>query len=126
MSLAGQLFIAGRWRDAADRRTVGSFLAPTVLSGMTTDMRAMNEEPFGPVSLFMPFGLAARAFARPARTVAALGERIARGMIAINQLGLALAATPFGGMKDSGDGSEGGTEAIESCLSAKLITERPI
>ena len=138
--------------DAADRgakvRTGGSrighrgtFLEPTVLAGMTADMRAMNEEPFGPLALFMPFatlddaiaeanrlpfGLAAYAFARSARTVAELGERIESGMITINHLGLALAETPFGGIKDSGYGSEGGTEAIESYLSPKFVTERPI
>ena len=117
----------------------GTFFAPTVLTGVTSDMRAMNEEPFGPVSLVtkvggldeaideanrLPYGLAAYAFARSAFHVGELGERIESGMITINHSGFSLAETPFGGIKDSGYGSEGGSEAIEAYLTPKFVTER--
>ncbi len=115
----------------------GNFLEPTVLTGVTREMRIMNEEPFGPVALVMPFGdldeaieeanrlpfgLSAYAFARSAKTVAALSNRVETGMLSINHLGLALPETPFGGVKDSGYGSEGGTEAIEAYLNSKFIS----
>lgn len=115
----------------------GNFLEPTVVTGVTREMRIMNEEPFGPVALMMPFreldevvdeanrlpyGLAAYAFSRSAKTVAALSNRVETGMLTVNHLGLALPETPFGGMKDSGYGSEGGAEAIEAYLTPKFIT----
>ncbi len=120
---------------------VGNFFEPTVLTGVTREMRIMNEEPFGPVSLMLPFadlddaideanrlpfGLAAYAWGRSSGHVASLGDRIESGMISINHVGLALPETPFGGIKDSGYGSEGGTEAIESYLNPKFVTERGI
>ena len=115
----------------------GNFLEPTVLTGVTSQMRIMNEEPFGPVALVMgfhdldeavaeanrlPFGLAAYAFARSAKTVAALAERVETGMLSVNHLGLALPETPFGGVKDSGYGSEGGSEALEPYFSPKFVS----
>ena len=116
----------------------GFFLQPTVLSGVNRGMRIMNEEPFGPVALMipvkgvddavaeanrLPFGLAAYAFTRSAKTVAAISDRVETGMLTINHLGLALPEVPFGGMKDSGYGSEGGSEAIESYLNTKFVTQ---
>jgi succinate-semialdehyde dehydrogenase / glutarate-semialdehyde dehydrogenase len=115
----------------------GNYLKPTVLTGVTPDMRIMNEEPFGPVALIMPFreldeavaeanrlpfGLAAYAFSRSASNVSALSERIETGMLTINHLGLAMPETPFGGVKDSGYGSEGGTEAMEPYFVTKFVT----
>ncbi|MHA6686158.1 NAD-dependent succinate-semialdehyde dehydrogenase [Mesorhizobium sp. A556] len=117
----------------------GNFYAPTVLSGVHRGMRIMNEEPFGPVALMMPFremdealeeanrlpfGLASYAFTQSAGTKAAIERRLEAGMLTINHLGLALPETPFGGVKDSGHGSEGGTEAIEAYLTTKFVTER--
>ena len=87
----------------------------------------MNEEPFGPVAAIRPFdtfdnvvkeanrlayGLAAYAYTRSAKTAAAIGAAIESGMVSINHHGLALPEVPFGGVKDSGYGSEGGSEAI--------------
>lgn len=115
----------------------GNFLEPTVLMGVTPAMRIMNEEPFGPVALMVPFrdldeavveanrlpyGLSAYAFSRSAKTVAALADRVETGMLTINHLGLALPETPFGGIKDSGYGSEGGTEAMEAYVTTKFVT----
>lgn len=116
----------------------GAFFEPTVLSGLQPDMRIMNEEPFGPVALVMPFatfddvvteanrlpyGLAAYAFTRSVKTATDLGSEIETGMLTINHLGLALPEVPFGGVKDSGYGSEGGTEALEAYLVTKFISQ---
>ncbi len=115
----------------------GFFFEPTVLTNVARDSRIMNEEPFGPlapVTRFttyeevvteanrLPYGLASYAYTRSAKTAAALGQDIEAGMVSINHHGLALPEVPFGGMKDSGYGSEGGLEAIEGYLSAKFVT----
>ena len=115
----------------------GYFFEPTVISGLTRDMTAMNEEPFGPLALVipfdsldeaiaeanrLPFGLAAYAFTASSKTAQALSDRIEAGMLSINHLGIGLPEVPFGGVKDSGYGSEGGTEAIEAYLNTKLVT----
>ncbi|MCW0236433.1 MAG: NAD-dependent succinate-semialdehyde dehydrogenase [Ferrovibrio sp.] len=116
----------------------GNFFEPTVLTGINTDMRIMNEEPFGPLAPIipfsnfdavveeanrLPFGLAAYAYTRSAKTAAAIGAAFESGMVSINHHGLALPEVPFGGIKDSGYGSEGGSEAIESYLNTKFITQ---
>jgi len=116
----------------------GYFHEPTVLSDLPLDSRAMNEEPFGPLALVnrfsdldgvvaesnrLPFGLAAYAFTGSATTAQALGQRVETGMMTINHLGLALPEVPFGGVKDSGYGSEGGSEAIEPYLVTKFVTQ---
>lgn len=116
----------------------GYFFAPTVLSGLTTQMRIMNEEPFGPVALLVPFdtvedavvesnrvpfGLASYAFTTSMKTAQILSNRIEAGMLSINHQGIGLPEVPFGGIKDSGYGSEGGTEAIEAYLNTKLVTQ---
>ncbi len=116
----------------------GNFFEPTVMTGVTREMRVMNEEPFGPLAVIapfsgmddvveeanrLPFGLASYAFTRSAKTAAGIGAAIEAGMVTINHIGLALPEVPFGGMKDSGYGSEGGTEAIEGYLNTKFITQ---
>jgi len=117
----------------------GFFFEPTVMTEVPPDARILNEEPFGPVAPIRPFrdydevvaeanrlpyGLAAYAYTRSAKTAAKLGEAIESGMLSINHHGLALPETPFGGVKDSGYGSEGGTEAIEAYLNTKFITHQ--
>ncbi len=117
---------------------VGNFFEPTVLTGVTPDMRVMNEEPFGPIALFarfgtlddviteanrLPFGLASYAYTSSHRTATLLGARVDVGMLSINHHGIALPEVPFGGIKDSGYGSEGGLEAIEAYLNTKLVTQ---
>ncbi len=116
----------------------GYFFEPTVLSGLNANMRIMNEEPFGPVALIVPFdtleqaiaesnrvpfGLASYAFTRSMKTAHALSTHIEAGMLSINHQGIGLPEVPFGGIKDSGYGSEGGTEAIEAYLNTKLVTQ---
>lgn len=116
----------------------GYFFAPTVLTGLTSQMRIMSEEPFGPVALVVPFdtveeaikesnrvpfGLASYAFTTSMKTAQALSNGIEAGMLSINHQGIGLPEIPFGGIKDSGYGSEGGTEAIEAYLNTKLVTQ---
>jgi succinate-semialdehyde dehydrogenase/glutarate-semialdehyde dehydrogenase len=116
----------------------GNFFEPTVLTNINNDMRIMNEEPFGPLAPIipfsnfdavveeanrLPFGLAAYAYTKSAKTAAAIGAAFESGMVSINHHGLALPEVPFGGIKDSGYGSEGGSEAIESYLNTKFITQ---
>jgi len=116
----------------------GYFYQPTVLTGVGKEARMMNEEPFGPLAMIasftdldevveeanrLPFGLAAYAFTRSAKTANAVASRVETGMMTINHLGLALPEVPFGGVKDSGYGSEGGSEAIEAYLNTKFVTQ---
>ena len=119
-------------------RNDGFFFQPTVLTDVPLDSRIMNEEPFGPVvpiasfSTFedamveanrLPYGLAAYAYTKSAATIGALGSIVESGMVSINHQGLALPETPFGGIKDSGYGSEGGTEAMDAYLNTKFLTQ---
>ncbi len=138
-------FIADAVQKGAEVRTggkrignKGNFFEPTVLTGVTPEMRVMNEEPFGPLALVapfsgmddvvaeanrLPFGLASYAFTQSAKTAASIGAALEAGMVTINHIGLALPEVPFGGVKDSGYGSEGGTEAIEGYLNIKFVTQ---
>ncbi len=117
----------------------GWFFAPTVLADVPTSARIMNEEPFGPVAIVnrftaldaaiaeanrLPFALAAFAFTRDSATATRLGAEIEAGMLSINHLGLALPEIPFGGMKDSGHGTEGGSEALDAYLETRLVTRK--
>jgi succinate-semialdehyde dehydrogenase/glutarate-semialdehyde dehydrogenase len=116
----------------------GNFFEPTVLTDVPQDARIMNEEPFGPVAPIapfkdfnavvseanrLPFGLAAYAYTKSAKTAAAIAGAFESGMVSINHHGLALPEVPFGGVKDSGYGSEGGSEAIEAYLNTKFVTQ---
>jgi succinate-semialdehyde dehydrogenase/glutarate-semialdehyde dehydrogenase len=116
----------------------GYFFEPTVLSDVPLESRIMNEEPFGPVAAIRPFGsfddvvkeanrldygLAAYAYTKSAKTAAAIGAAIESGMVSINHHGLALPEVPFGGVKDSGVGSEGGADALEAYLNFKFVTQ---
>jgi len=115
----------------------GYFHELTVLADVPDDARAMNEEPFGPLALLspvktldeaiekansLPFGLAAYAFTRSARNVDQLAERVEVGNLSINHLTASFAETPFGGVKDSGYGREGGTEGLECYTVAKNVS----
>ncbi len=116
----------------------GNFFEPTVLTDVPMNSRIMNEEPFGPVAVIAPFksfddvvaeanrlpyGLAAYAYTRSAKTAQAVAAAVETGMISINHHGLALPEVPFGGVKDSGFGSEGGSEAIEAYLNTKFVSQ---
>ena len=116
----------------------GNFFQPTVLSDVPTDAAIMNEEPFGPVAIInafdtfddaiaeanrLPFGLAAYAFTGSSRTAGRVFQEVDSGMVSINHYGLGNAEAPFGGVKDSGYGSEGGPEAIEAYLQPRFLTQ---
>ena len=117
--------------------TPGFFYPPTVLTGIPADARILNEEPFGPVAAIatfrdidqaiteanrLPYGLAAYVFTQDVTEHIALTNGIEAGMIGVNHFGVSLAEIPFGGVKESGYGSEGGTEGIESYLVTKSVT----
>ncbi|MEM9356360.1 MAG: NAD-dependent succinate-semialdehyde dehydrogenase [Pseudomonadota bacterium] len=116
----------------------GNFFEPTVLTNVPHSAKVMNEEPFGPLAVISPFetldeavteanrlpyGLASYAYTRSTDTAQALATGVEAGMMSINHLGLALPEVPFGGIKDSGYGSEGGLEAIESYLNTKFVSQ---
>jgi succinate-semialdehyde dehydrogenase/glutarate-semialdehyde dehydrogenase len=115
----------------------GYFFAPTILSGVTTEMRAMNEEPFGPIALVrsysdldealeeanrLPFGLGSYAWTTSSTTARRLAHGIQAGMVTINHIGLGLPETPYGGVKDSGYGYEGGSEALDAYTNTRFVT----
>ncbi|GIK88508.1 MAG: NAD-dependent succinate-semialdehyde dehydrogenase [Betaproteobacteria bacterium] len=116
--------------------TRGFFFEPTVLDQVPESCRIMNVEPFAPIAPVaafrdldaaiaaanrLPYGLAAYAFTNSARDAARLADELEAGMVAINNFALATAETPFGGVKESGFGREGGPSAIHEYLTPKLV-----
>lgn len=116
----------------------GFFFAPTVLANVPMNARVMHEEPFGPIAILMPFdqledglaeanrlpyGLSAYAFTNNARTAIDVAEGLEAGMIGINQYRIIATELPFGGIKESGHGSEGGIEGIEHYLTNKFVSQ---
>jgi succinate-semialdehyde dehydrogenase / glutarate-semialdehyde dehydrogenase len=138
-------FVADAVQKGATLRTGGKrvgnkgyFFEPTVLTDISPEARVMHEEPFGPLALMIPFGtvdeaiaeanrlaygLASYAYTSSTATAARLGSAIESGMVSINHHGIALPETPFGGVKDSGYGSEGGIEGLEPYLVTKFVTQ---
>lgn len=115
----------------------GNFWAPTVLTNVPQDAHVFNEEPFGPIAAIrtfnqideaiaeanrLPFGLASYAYTRSIKTTHQLSRGLEVGMLWVNQPATASAEMPFGGVKDSGFGSEGGPEALESYLNTKSVS----
>lgn len=109
----------------------------TVLADVPANARAMHEEPFGPLCLIapvdsldeaiaranaLPFGLAGYAFTQSAAHAWRLGDALEVGNLAINHLVSAVSETPFGGVKESGYGREGGTEGLECYTHVKSIS----
>ena len=116
----------------------GFFWAPTVLADVGPSALCMNEEPFGPLAAIVPFdreedvismanslpyGLASYAFTSDANRAVRLADGIEAGMVGINTFAITLPETPFGGVKESGYGSEGGTEGLESYLNTKFVSQ---
>jgi succinate-semialdehyde dehydrogenase/glutarate-semialdehyde dehydrogenase len=116
----------------------GNFFAPTVVLNPAPASRLMTDEPFGPIAGIvpfdeldeaiaianrLPFGLAAYGFTTSTRHAHRLASELEAGMVNINHFGMAPAEIPFGGIKDSGFGSEGGTETFDSYLVTKLVTQ---
>lgn len=116
----------------------GFFFEPTVLTGVPPDARIANEEPFGPVAVIsrfevieeavgeanrLPYGLAAYVYTASAGRASHLASAVESGMVSVNHYGLALPEVPFGGVKDSGYGSEGGSEALDAYLNTKFVSQ---
>jgi succinate-semialdehyde dehydrogenase/glutarate-semialdehyde dehydrogenase len=115
----------------------GNFFEPTVLTNVPADARIMHEEPFGPIAVMLrfkdadevleranslPFGLASYAFTKDAKTATKVSDGLDHGMVSINHFGIALPETPFGGVKDSGYGHEGGVEGLNAYLRTKFVS----
>ena len=128
-----------KFHAGGTRRTgPGYFFDPTVISDVPNEARIMNEEPFGPIAMINPFstvdgaiaqanrlqyGLAAYAFTNSARTANRVAAEIEAGMVGINSYLVSVPESPFGGVKDSGYGSEEGIEGLEACLVTKFVAE---
>ncbi len=115
----------------------GHFFEPTVLADVPLAARIMNEEPFGPIAIInrftdfsdaiaeanrLPYGLAAFAFTRASDTMLRVSDALEAGMVAVNSFNIAIAETPFGGVKESGHGAENGIEGVEACLVSKTVS----
>ncbi len=115
----------------------GNFWQPTVLDEVPTNAKVFNDEPFGPVAAIrsfntledaiaeanrLPYGLAGYAFTRSLKNADLLARKVEVGMLWVNMPAMPTAEMPFGGVKDSGYGSEGGPEALEAYLNARAVT----
>ncbi|WP_295525588.1 NAD-dependent succinate-semialdehyde dehydrogenase [uncultured Pseudacidovorax sp.] len=129
----GAKVVAGGERIGSE----GNFFAPTVLDDVPLEASVFNDEPFGPVAAIrgfdkledaiaeanrLPFGLSSYAYTRSIKNAHLLSQRIEAGMVWINQPATPTPEMPFGGVKDSGYGSEGGPEAVEAYLNTKAVT----
>jgi succinate-semialdehyde dehydrogenase/glutarate-semialdehyde dehydrogenase len=118
--------------------TRGNFFAPTVITHAPDDSKVMTQEPFGPIAPCttfsdldeaiaransLPYGLSAYAFTTSSRNALKLQNGLEAGNVNINHFGQALPEAPFGGVKDSGIGSEGGTETFDGYLVTKFVTQ---
>jgi len=117
--------------------TTGNFFAPTILADVPLNAMVFNDEPFGPIAAVrgfdtieeaiaesnrLPFGLAGYAFTRSIKNAHLLMHNVEVGMLWLNQPATPSAELPFGGVKDSGYGSEGGPEALEAYLNTKAVS----
>jgi succinate-semialdehyde dehydrogenase/glutarate-semialdehyde dehydrogenase len=129
----GGRIVTGGERPA--ERNKGFFYAPTVIADLPDDALALAEENFGPIAAITPFttddevyaranstdlGLSAYAFTQSARRMREAVARLQAGMVGVNSFALAAAEAPFGGIKASGMGREGGSEGIHDYLNVKM------
>jgi succinate-semialdehyde dehydrogenase/glutarate-semialdehyde dehydrogenase len=132
-SRGGKIVTGGKRRG-----NQGYFFEPTVVTDIPDDSKVMTEEPFGPIAPIvtfksfdevvaransLPFGLAAYAFTSSAQTANAIGDALESGMVGVNSVVISTPETPFGGMKESGYGSEGGIEGLEAYTVTKFISQ---
>jgi len=114
----------------------GNFWQPTILADVPREAKVFNDEPFGPMAAIRPFdtleeaikeanrlpyGLAGYGFTKSLKNADLLSRRLEVGMVWINMPAMPSAEMPFGGVKDSGYGSEGGPEALEAYLNSRAI-----
>ncbi len=115
----------------------GNFFLPTVLANVPLDAKVFNDEPFGPIAAVrrfntldeaiteanrLSYGLAGYAFTRSLKNAHLLSQRVEVGMLWVNQPAASSAEMPFGGLKDSGYGTEGGPEALEAYLNTRAVS----
>ncbi|HXX03680.1 MAG TPA: NAD-dependent succinate-semialdehyde dehydrogenase [Xanthobacteraceae bacterium] len=120
------------------RGNQGYFYEPTVITDLPDNAKIMKEEPFGPLAPVvtfktmdevveransLPYGLAAYAFTSSARTANLIGDALQSGMVGVNSINVSTPETPFGGVKESGYGSEGGLEGLQAYLNTKFISQ---
>jgi succinate-semialdehyde dehydrogenase/glutarate-semialdehyde dehydrogenase len=132
----GALIRAGGRRLTEGEYRHGTFYAPTVLDRVTGEMAIAREEIFGPVAPVIqfeseeevleqvnrtPYGLAAYVFTREIGRVFRMSERLEFGMVAVNGTSLSVPQAPFGGIKESGTGREGGHHGLEEYLEYKYV-----
>jgi succinate-semialdehyde dehydrogenase/glutarate-semialdehyde dehydrogenase len=116
----------------------GFFFEPTVITDIPDDSKIMTEEPFGPLAPIvtfktfdevveransLEFGLAAYTFTSSPKTATAIGDALQSGMVGVNSVAISTPETPFGGIKDSGYGHEGGIEGLEVYMNKKFIAQ---
>jgi len=120
------------------RGNQGYFYEPTVITDVPDDSKIMTEEPFGPLAPVvtfktfdevvaransLPYGLASYAFTGSAQTATMIGDALQSGMVGVNSINVSTPETPFGGIKESGYGSEGGLEGLQAYLNTKFISQ---
>lgn len=128
--------VVGGRRLTDGPHAAGHFYAPTVLADVTLDMLVTQEETFGPVAALIPvddleqaiaqandtpFGLAAYLYTRDISRAVRVAEALEFGMVGVNDSRIAAVEAPFGGVKSSGIGREGGHEGLDEFLETKLI-----
>jgi succinate-semialdehyde dehydrogenase / glutarate-semialdehyde dehydrogenase len=116
----------------------GFFFEPTVITDIPDDSKIMTEEPFGPLAPIvtfktfdevveransLEFGLAAYTFTSSPKTATAIGDALQSGMVGVNSVAISTPETPFGGIKDSGYGHEGGIEGLDVYMNKKFIAQ---
>jgi succinate-semialdehyde dehydrogenase/glutarate-semialdehyde dehydrogenase len=116
----------------------GYFYEPTVITDIPDDSKLMTQEPFGPLAPIvtfktvdevveransLEFGLAAYAFTTSAHNASMIGDALQSGMVGVNSIAISTPETPFGGVKESGYGSEGGLEGLQAYLNTKFISQ---
>jgi len=132
-SRGGKIVTGGKRRG-----NQGYFFKPTVVTDIPDDSKLMTEEPFGPIAPVVPFktfdevveranslpyGLAAYAFTSSGQTAIAIGDALESGMVGVNTVIISTPETPFGGVKESGYGHEGGIEGLEAYTARKFISQ---
>jgi succinate-semialdehyde dehydrogenase/glutarate-semialdehyde dehydrogenase len=132
-SRGGKIVTGGKRRG-----NQGYFFEPTVVTDLPDDSKLMTEEPFGPIAPVVPFktfeevvgranslpyGLAAYAFTASGQTAIAIGDALESGMVGVNTIAISTPETPFGGVKESGYGHEGGIEGLEAYTVRKFIAQ---